>query len=462
MLNNEQLNDLKPIFSMQFHLIKRIQKNLDIIEKSFENNEDISSQINELNKLMDYIEDNIDLLEYEDIKEWDEQNIYNLYLEKSKLIDKDLKKIKNSDWNSFVKESINYCTKNNLELFLPYETFLNEKDLEDMKKENYKNKYKWDRWDYIFVGIAGVLAALTDFLIVKIPKDLKVGIYQGQKGSNLTKKLQTLKLPANMQKYFESIAKVPYDNTGGSDHRINTPGHDPILGFIFGVYDIINNTSTTISNGKLHIENFEKLQNDGILNAFIKQVLHLISDVCTEKGLPVPFASAFRILDIGNFKRANGKTATISDIALWMYHYGYDLRHFATMSITPLTINLFLSVYFLIRNFTEETDENIKLNKNPKFRSMLLTSHSIAAAANAGKVMIYHGNPLAINYAEWLALIRYLIPSIKYWIFDNHKFKIAHMEKINDELWDELLINSYQLLDKASTREMEIIELGKK
>jgi hypothetical protein len=51
------------------------------------------------------------------------------------------------------------------------------------------------------------------------------------------------------------------------------------------------------------------------------------------------------------------------------------------------------------------------------------------------------GNPLAINYAEWLALIRYLIPSLKHWIFDKQLLKIEHMSKINEENWNELLIN---------------------
>ena len=33
---------------------------------------------------------------------------------------------------------------------------------------------------------------------------------------------------------------------------------------------------------------------------------------------------------------------------------------------------------------------------------MALAAHATAAAVNVGKVAVYQGNPLAINYAQWL------------------------------------------------------------
>ncbi len=33
---------------------------------------------------------------------------------------------------------------------------------------------------------------------------------------------------------------------------------------------------------------------------------------------------------------------------------------------------------------------------------MALLAHGIAAGANAGKVAVFAGNPLAVNYAQWL------------------------------------------------------------
>lgn len=75
-----------------------------------------------------------------------------------------------------------------------------------------------------------------------------------KKGSPLTKWLQSLRLPDGLQSWLENVAKVPYDNTGGSTHRIDTIGHDPILGLIFGVIDIIRGTSTSLKDGIIVIE----------------------------------------------------------------------------------------------------------------------------------------------------------------------------------------------------------------
>ena len=39
---------------------------------------------------------------------------------------------------------------------------------------------------------------------------------------------------------------------------------------------------------------------------------------------------------------------------------------------------------------------------------MSLVANSLGAAANAGRVSIQGGNPLAVNYAQWLAWVRSL------------------------------------------------------
>lgn len=68
---------------------------------------------------------------------------------------------------------------------------------------------------------------------------MKSGIYKNQTGSPITENIKNnLKLPHDLQLKFENFAKTPNDNTGGAYHRLDTPGHDPILGFIFGVFSI--------------------------------------------------------------------------------------------------------------------------------------------------------------------------------------------------------------------------------
>jgi len=65
------------------------------------------------------------------------------------------------------------------------------------------------------------------------------------------------------------------------------------------------------------------------------------------------------------------------------------------------------------------------------------------------------GDPLAINYSEWLAFVRYLLPSLKYWLFDKNKLKFEYEKKINDDNWDLLLLNSDNLLENVYKNKIE-------
>jgi hypothetical protein len=461
MISEKELQELQVLFVTQNDLLSKMKSKFDDIEVALESNEDTAMQIIHVQEMMDEILNEIHLLSMDELSVMDHINeeITNIYRNKQVLINDDLKKLEFNNWDEFVQKSFIYNISNELDPFVPYETFLTANDLNLLKQESYKNLYKWDRWDYLFVGLAGFLGALIDVFIVAIPKDMTNGTYKGQTGSSLTKWLQNLEFPEWVQKWLEEIAKVPYDRTGGSSHRIDTVGHDPILGFIFGVIDIIRGTSTKVKEGSIEVIK-DVTEGKGIVEAVIIQFLHLLSDVSTKRGLPVPFASVFRLLDVGHFKRANGKTATISELMGWMYHNGYDLRHFAVMGTTPAAIEIILRMYIMIRSYSERNDTEFLLGRNPKYRSMLLSAHSIASAANVGKVYLRQGNPLAINYAEWMALVRYLAPSIKYWMFDKAELELRHMESITNKEWDSLIQNGNLILENYYSKDLVTFELG--
>ena len=459
MLNNIELYELKSILQAQHNIILTIEMSLSEIETSINHNSIHKKEIEDLQSELNFIEQNVNLLEPLDVEFLDENKIKNYY-EINKRYTADLELISFNTWEQFVRDTLSYNIRNNIDLIIPYQSMLTEEELILLKSEDYQTQYRWDKWDYMFVGLAGLLGSLLDILIVKIPIDITSGKYVGQTGSEITKWLRNIKFPDNIQKWLEIISKVPYDQTGGGDHRIDTPGHDPVLGFIFGLLDIMRCTSTTIKNGDFVISQKNDLGNHDFIASFIQQLLHLISDVATKKGLPVPFASLFRALNIGSFERSNGKTATISQLTLWMYHNGYDLRHFMTMGITPGTIEIILRAYLMIRHYVEKGEVELKLANNPKYRSMILSAHSIACLSNAGKVFIYQGNPLAINYTEWLALIHYLVPSVKYWVFDKTRLKLEHLEKINENGWTEILENSNFILQQIYSTESIIFEMG--
>jgi len=70
------------------------------------------------------------------------------------------------------------------------------------------------------------------------------------------------------------------------------------------------------------------------------------------------------------------------------------------------------------------------------------------------------GNPLAINQAEWMAFIRYLIPSLKYWVFDRARLKRAHLERLNAQGWQALEQHTASMLRMIAHQEFPLITLG--
>lgn len=143
-----------------------------------------------------------------------------------------------------------------------------------------------------------------------------------------------------------------------------------------------------------------------------------------------------------------------------MYLNGYDLRHFLTGGLSPAVVEIVLRGGLMLRHYAEHGETSLDLAQHPKYRTMLLVAHGIAALGNAGKVALMQGNPLAINLAQWYALIGYLSPSLHYWLFDAHQLRLKHLERITEPAWDELLKNSDSLLRRAVAINSATLILG--
>lgn len=142
-------------------------------------------------------------------------------------------------------------------------------------------------------------------------------VVKGYTPPTLQEVLLDHRVPYDAQKTtprFDAIYPDAKLSLGGGSHRYKTMGHDPIAGFFFGTMNIATNTLSVADAWNLfpsyHVRNymidaktdiahiagwsFELLKNQPeILGAaFLKQVIHMGTDIFTKLSLPLPIVSS--------------------------------------------------------------------------------------------------------------------------------------------------------------------------
>lgn len=224
---------------------------------------------------------------------------------------------------------------------------------------------------------------------------------------------------------LEKWAKMPYDavNLSGFEriikeedllkmtanlHRLKTPGHDPMLQFIFGVLDNIHGTISVFDqSGKLAVLNNPNFAGASLFTSIIKVLAHFLSDVGTPRGVVPPFFSLtqaitantpFTINDRGVMRKMK-----FNELTERMYAFGgYNFNHFLAMALTPLVVELIIRAYHWLTKPTTELASREKY----KLQSMLALGHSITMSTNVIKLWLSGWNPLAFNYAQLLMLVK--------------------------------------------------------
>ncbi len=271
-----------------------------------------------------------------------------------------------------------------------------------------------DAADLVIATVAGLTAAAVDVTIVKIPKTMR---YHGseQAGSPLTAYLRSKAVPSN--NWIADLARAPFDSLnhgepelilGSLTHRADTFGHDPFVGLVFGVIDILRGTSTGVAkSGEMFVRDIADPVTSNPIVAVVIELAHLLSDVATKAGLPLPGWSILRIINAGSIEGM-----TIGEQARMMYLRGFDSWHLITMSTSVAAAELVLRGGWALRGafddeWSSRCDDEARMagsdraGSHPRFLMMGLLAHGIATAANAGKIAASGGNPLAWNAAQW-------------------------------------------------------------
>ena len=358
-------------------------------------------------------------------------------------------------WNEILEEAVKFVVGEcEIESIFTEEELQQNKEAVRLMNEEFNQIHHLDKVDVAIGALAGMVGAAVDILMVGIPEKTPEGLKAGPL-SNYIRDYFDRKFPEEeMQKLANSKeSKVPFDAQDNRHttirveglsayyHRLLQLGHDPVLGFVFGVADILTGRMTTIDKtGKVVsqvMENYADRKETEIFRALAKQIAHFKSDVTTSMGLPAPFMSMFNLLQFGNIGEYD---QTIAEIVQGMYYEGYDFIHFCSMSVPAMLVEVIVRIGYAFKRINEghtiKDSIPVALNreKHPKLATMLFLGHSAATAVNAGKVA-FTENPMAINYAQWIAFTKYSYSQLKWAIIERPAMKDAYVTgKIYEEL----------------------------
>ena len=318
-----------------------------------------------------------------------------------------------------------------------------------MLNAEYNQLHSLDKYDIAISAAAGLLAAAVDILLVGIPQKTPEGL-KGGPLANYVREWFDKKFPEEeMEKLaISKVSKVPYDAQDNRNttiyveglstyyHRLLSLGHDPLLGLIFGVADILTGRMTTIDKtGKIVsqvMENYADRKESDIFAAIAKQIIHFKSDITTSMGLPAPLMSLFNFLQFGEIGEYD---QTIAEIVQGMYYEGYDFIHFCTLSIPVMIVEVVTRIGYAFKRIKEGNSIKASIpfslnrERHPKLATMLFIGHSAATAVNAGKVY-FTQNPMAINYPQWIAFAKYSYKQLKWVLLEKPSARDAYVRGI--------------------------------
>ena len=328
-----------------------------------------------------------------------------------------------------------------------------------------------DLVDYSICAIAGILSGALDILMVGIPRATPDGLKAGPLSDLIRKGFDKKFPPEEMEKLANSsVSKVPFDAQDNRHttvrveglsayyHRMLSLGHDPLLGFVVGVFDIMTGKMTTIDKtGKIVsqvMENYADRKETSIFAAIAKQFIHFKSDITTSMGLPAPLMGLFNLLQFGSIGE---EEQTIAEIVQGMYYEGYDFIHFCSTSLPVLLTEVIVRISYAVRmlragyTIKESTPFSLNRKKHPKLATMLFIAHSAATAINAGKVY-FTKNPMAINYPQWMSFAKYSYKQLKWALFEKPLLRDRYISGYLDDEFKNILESTDATMERFADK----------
>lgn len=380
-----------------------------------------------------------------------------------------------SSWDELLSESVRNGKEDVVleDLFSKDELANNIEVVKTLNAE-YNSIHKLDGIDIAISVGAGLLAAAIETLLVGVPKKTSSGLKAGPLSDYIRDHIERVFTPEQIRQ-LERASKVPYDapvNKGFTTthveglvpgmHRLYSLGHDPLLGLVVGVSDILTGRMTTIDkNGKIVVQAIDRYANrreTELVQALIKQITHFLSDVTTPAGLPAPCMGLFNLMQFGSLFEED---QTIAEVVQGMYWSGYDFVHFCSSSIPVAVAEIFVRFAYAVRKIKSGTPikDSIPVandrEKHPKLATMLFIAHSSATAINAGKVC-FTQNPMVINYPQWMAFAKYSYQQLKWVLVEKPDACDQYVRGIIDKEMDKVFDDVDRLFEGMITEPLVV------
>ena len=309
--------------------------------------------------------------------------------------------------------------------------------------------------DYAVASIIGLVATGAHELLVAMPNSRFNRIYS-QNYPNVKCKTDG-SLKKIVERHFDNvldpdaIASLEKENSvsfdrikshsglSGTNHRSRTLGHDPLMGLVFGVRDIMTGQLTKVVDGQIIVDptSVDPIQN--IFRAIATWASHLLSDINTTQGLPIPATAFIDWLSNGSYMDR-------------LFRMGMDLRHLFAQAIPVVLSDILIRLYSYYKGDVKSLKEALSPIPNHKLRRMLLLMHSVNLTANLVITFtLKGGNPTSINWSAVIAVGWYGIQEALHWIVGRWKAIDNELERRDDLIkgW----VNSMIGESKASIRQ---------
>ena len=267
--------------------------------------------------------------------------------------------------------------------------------------EEFDKYTAFTKVDWIFLGLATTLQIVRQYVLTPFAERLDDQTAAKQTSGHIKEHSNR-----SHRWYHPSIDEiisnpVPFDamqgskkfgaGLSGTTHRTRALGHDPILGYVFGTMNILTSTLTTSNFLSYHIKTAENKRDylsnpaktslvvkysaqrvidegwegkEAFASAFLKEFIHLKSDVKTKDGLPFPGISVYD-----------------ADLARKLANYGLDVQNIATIgkqASLSIIINYLISMLHRLC-MPDDIDEKMYAAKT---RKVLMFSNLAATSSN--------------------------------------------------------------------------------